>query len=452
MGENQAIFTDINAFLCKEGFRILNFHGLYTQSDGQFSASDAVLLEYATLSFELRSIGSLNMTASEQIEPGLLELLQLIVRIPSVNPMDEDDPEVCGESRMGSFFAAYLRVRGFRVEEQDVEPGRPNVVGTIGPEDASRTLLVEAHLDTVSVRGMTVPPFAAEVRDGRLYGRGACDMKGPMAAFLWTLQPDLLSAIAASGKRLVVVGAMGEEQGCEGIQVLVDGGRLSADEALVLEPTELNIVHAHKGAFWVRVHVEGRSGHGSNPAGGISAIAGMTRFIERLEKSIEDLPIESSVLGRPTLNVGKIVGGSGVNLVPGTCTIEIDRRTLPSENHAEILEGMRAELEALKTEGRITGFEIEAIKDSRAYQTATESGLIHRLSEACSDQGVTPRCAGTAWYSDAGPLAQVCSETVVFGPGSIKQAHTPDEYIDLVELQKGADILAAFLRRTGGAV
>jgi acetylornithine deacetylase/succinyl-diaminopimelate desuccinylase-like protein len=155
--------------------------------------------------------------------------------------------------------------------------------------------------------------------------------------------------------------------------------------------------------------------------------------------------LSDEVLGAPTVNIGSIRGGMAVNIVAGQCEIEVDRRTLPAENHADILNEIRGYLLGLVDEGRIASYEALVTKDTRAWRAPLDSPLRARLGASCRRHGVPPETAGTGWFSDAGALSGVCGDVVVFGPGSIQQAHTADEYIDVAELQKGSDIMADFL-------
>ena len=391
------------------------------------------------------------------IEQGLLELTRKLVGIPSVSPEDSDDASITGESRMADFLASHLADKGFELHWDDRASGRPNLLAEYGARGDS-TILIEAHMDTVGVRGMTIPPFDAELRDGCLYGRGACDTKGPMAASLWALRPEVLEAVAEAKRRIVYVAAMGEEKGNVGAERLVDLGLVKADVALVLEPTGLAMVHAHKGSLWFRVVVEGRPGHGSDPARGASAIDAMCEVIAWLRETTDARAtrVSDDVLGPPTVNVGSIRGGMAVNIVAGRCEIEVDRRTLPAEDHAEIIGEVRARLAGLIEEGRITAYDVEVTKDTRAWRAPAGSLFRERLGRACEDHGVSAKTVGTGWFSDAGPLSQVCGDVIVFGPGSIEQAHTADEYIDVEELQKGSDIikdlLMSFAADGGGGI
>lgn len=379
------------------------------------------------------------------VEPSLVDLLRKLVSIPSVNPMLAEDPSIGTEKPLADYLAGYLERQGYRVDWIEPIPGRPNVVGRFGPAQPKRTILVESHLDTQGIHGMVVPPFEGLVREGRLYGRGACDTKGPMAAALLALSPAVLNRLAEAGVQVLYVGAVGEEKGNVGAEQLVDL-EVGADEALILEPTELAIVHAHKGAMWFEVEGRGRAAHGSNPRLGVNAICGMLRLVEGIEAEVAALQQKPAhpLLGHPTVNVGLIRGGSSINIVPDRCVIEVDRRTLPGEENAAILRRVRAQLEDVQKAGLLTGWEVRAIKDGTPFETTADSRLVQRLARSCREAGEPGRTEGAAWYSDAGPFARTCREVAVFGPGSIKQAHTVDEYIELASLEKGRDILQDF--------
>jgi acetylornithine deacetylase/succinyl-diaminopimelate desuccinylase family protein len=378
----------------------------------------------------------------------LKDLLTQLVAIPSVNPDHTDDAAIAGEARLAGFLAERLERLGFRAQLDGRVPGRPNLVAEYGPADARRTILLESHMDTVGVSGMA-QPFAAMVRDGRLHGRGTCDTKGPMAAALHALEPRILERLATAGCRVIFAGAMGEETGNIGAAQLAAAG-LRADQAIILEPTELAIVHAHKGALWMEIEVRGVAAHGSNPGRGVNAICGMSELIGFLQQqSAGDQALRNPVLGSPSLNIGTIRGGTAVNIVADRCVIQVDRRALPEEDPETILERIRAQLALMQKTGRIASHELRILKSGAPFQTSADSGLVRELAAACRSAGVEPKTEGAAWYSDAGPLADVCRELVVFGPGSIAQAHTADEFIDLDSLQKGSAIIRGFLSRVG---
>lgn len=379
-------------------------------------------------------------------DPELVSLLEQLIAIPSVSPEYADDPAAAGETRIASFLADTLARLGFKIELDEVAPGRPNLIASFGPDKPCRTLLFESHMDTVGVAGMSRPPFKAVYENTRLYARGACDDKGPMAAAIAALSCDRLEKLAASGVRIVFVGVMGEETGNIGAARLVEKG-VRADQIVVLEPTELSIVHSHKGMIWLRVEVGGLAAHGSNPDRGVNAIAGMASVMQFLHERIaEDQQARHDpVLGRPTLNIGMIRGGYAVNIVPDSCVIEADRRTLPGEDEAEIIEQIRGGLVELQGMGRIMSHAVHVMKLGRPFRTSENCGLIAALKLGAARMGCEARLEGAAWFSDASVLSRIAPEVAVFGPGSIKQAHTADEHIDLDDLQAGCDILRRFL-------
>lgn len=377
----------------------------------------------------------------------LVELLRALVRIPSVNPEFAEDPAHSGEKALADYVAERLAGVGFSIEWHEVLAGRPNLVARYGPSAPRRSLLFEAHLDTQGVQGMTIPPFEGFVRNGRLYGRGACDTKGPMAAALWALTPARLEALAAAGVSILFVGAIGEEKGNVGALQLVEKG-IGADEAIILEPTDAEIVCAHKGTLWLEIETVGRAAHGSTPQDGVNAIEGMIEVIQRLPDAMAvRVDTAHPLLGRPTLNIGTIRGGASINMVPAFCRIEVDRRTLPGEDHAALVEAVKRLIERLTHDGRLAGGEVRVIKDGPPFETAVDSPLVRRLAGACEAVHCRPRIVGAGWFSDAGPFSKTCRSIAVFGPGSIRQAHTADEYIDLEALREGATILGHFLDR-----
>ena len=379
----------------------------------------------------------------------LLDLLKQLIALPSVNPGDDEDPSRTGELRMAEFVAGWLAARGFEIEWDGRASGRPNILARWGSKQPRRTLMLEFHLDTVGVGEMMRHPFTGQVEGGRLYGRGACDCKGPAAAALGTLQADVLDALAEADIQLLVAGAMGEEKGNLGAARMAAQG-IGADECIVLEPTDLHVVRAHKGALWFAVDVLGLAAHGSHPERGLSAIEGMDQVLELLREQIraDQGQVTHPLLGGPTLNVGTIRGGSAVNIVPDHCHVEVDRRTLPGEDPAQILGRVRAGLVALQQAGKLAGSGVRVLKDSPPFQAPEPSALCARLIAACRHEGQVSTAVGVSWHSDAGAFARTCRDIVVFGPGSIRQAHTADEYIEIDELYKGYQVLRRFLLLT----
>lgn len=373
------------------------------------------------------------------------ELLRQLVATPSVNPALTDDPALRDEFRVVEWLEPWFAARGFRTERVGQTPGRPNLLARFGAAAPKRTLLFESHLDTVGVAGFAGDPFALREANGRLYGRGACDTKGPLAAFLAALDAETLAALATSGTQIVWLGAIGEETGNLGAEEAIAAG-LRADECVVLEPTDLRVVHAHKGACWFTVATRGRAAHGSDPARGDNAIYKMPavwKILDAATAAAAQVRTDPA-LGAPTFSVGTIRGGTGTNVVPDRCEIQVDRRLMPGESAADVLADLRRRLDAIPG-----GVEIELMKEGLPFRTDPEAPLVRRFCAALEAAGVPPVREGAAWCSDAGPLALACGETIVWGPGAIAQAHTTDEFIETEALATAADVLRRFLLAPG---
>ena len=375
------------------------------------------------------------------------ELLRQVVAIPSVNPALADEASLRGEARLVEFLEPWFVAKGFRTRRVGATPGRPNLLARFGAEKPRKTILFESHLDTVGVGGFKGDPFALRAENGRLYGRGACDTKGPLAAFMAALDADTLAALAKSGTQIAWLGAIGEETGNLGAEEAVADG-LRADECVVLEPTDLHIVHAHKGACWFTVATRGRAVHASDPARGDNAILKMPAVWRILEEATAAaaLKFSGATLGAPTVSVGTIRGGAATNVVPDACEIQVDRRLMPGETAAAVLADLRARLAAIPG-----GVEIALMKEGLPFHTDADAGLVRRFGAALEAAGVAPVREGAAWCSDAGPLAAACAETIVWGPGAIAQAHTVDEYIETASLEAGRAVLRRFLLAAAGA-
>jgi acetylornithine deacetylase/succinyl-diaminopimelate desuccinylase family protein len=372
----------------------------------------------------------------EQIQ----HLLQDLVRIPSVSPHGDPgtDKKNTGEEQIAEYIAEFLRKLALDVELRDVEPGRPNVIGKFTSRGAKRSVAFAPHTDTVSVVGMTIDPFAAEIRAGKLYGRGACDTKGSLAAMLAALANVVRQKDFREGDLDVYFCAlMGEESGNHGAKALAETG-FEVDFAVVGEPTEGRIVYTHKGALSCKVITRGRSVHGSMPEKGVNAIGKMAEVVQFLLGDYTRTLVKTvdPVLGVPTVNVGTIHGGAQSNIVPDYCEIEVDRRTVPGEAHEEILTKLRE---------RFHQFPIttEILSDCAPLRTDPQNSFVQKLAEATGNP--KEALVGAPWFCDAGILAEHGVPAVAFGPGNIAQAHTADEYIEWKEVLHAAQVLEKFL-------
>ena len=366
----------------------------------------------------------------------LVALLADLVAIPSQNPMgrDKTGPDY-SEAAMADYVAGYLKRHGIDAERDEIAPGRPNVLGFVDA-GAKQTLILEAHMDTVHAEGMTIPPFVPEVRQGRLYGRGSCDTKGSLAAFL--------HAVCAAdgpvrGRRynILLAAVADEEYQFGGAQRVVARG-IRADMAIVGEPTHLRIVRAHKGVVRWRIVTSGVTAHSAYPERGRNAIYAMGHVLERLESYALALRNTSphADLGAPSLSVGICEGGQAVNVVPDRCMIEIDRRTLPGETTDTVLAHVRESLRG------IDGWEfLPPYLAASGLDVPQNHPLIAGLAAAIRDQTGAVTIEAAHYATDAGIYAKAGIPAVVFGPGNIAQAHTKDEWIDTDDLAKASHIV-----------
>ena len=381
-----------------------------------------------------------------------VSLLRKLVSLASVEPTQTDRPgEIGGEARMGDFFAEYMSGLGFEIRRQEVLPGRCNVIARRGPAEPKRIWLLESHMDTVGVDGMLHDPFAGEVHDGRLYGRGASDCKGGMAAAMDALSRIDLDAVAARGDAILYIGAIGEETGNNGARASLPLLPDRLWRTIVLEPTEGVVVHASKGIAAIAVELVGRSAHGSNPAQGVNAIYAAGEFARRLLAlaASEGERYGNELVGKPSVNVGMVSGGIAPNVVAPRCRMEFDWRVVPPETIGEVKEKIAGILDGLKSEGWCLGWEMEQFQNNDALSTPGDSALVEELAAACQASGLEGRRGGVRWCCDASVFCGRSGETVVFGPGSIKQGHASDEWIDVEELEKAADALSRLLGGKG---
>lgn len=386
------------------------------------------------------------------------ETLSELVAIPSVNPVGQEEPgDTLGEARLTEHLESVFNRLGVEHRRDPVHPGRDNLIarieGDLSCQRGGPLILFGVHQDTVPVTGMTIEPFSPRIEDGRLYGRGSCDVKGGMAAML--VAAARLADDRPRGMPTVIVACtVNEEEGFTGARALAKmcaGGGATIprlpDAAVIAEPTGLDVVVAHKGVARWQCHTRGRAGHSSRPEAGDNAIYRMATVLEALERyDREVLPGLGShpLCGRATLSVGTIRGGVVVNTIPDRCTIEIDRRLLPDEDAAAAHRQLADHLASLPGQGDAAVLE-PAFMEGPGMLDANNGQLAERLAAAAEQ--VTGRCArlGVPYATDAAFLAAEGIPTVVFGPGSIAQAHTNDEWISLDQVEQAAEILFRFV-------
>ena len=368
-------------------------------------------------------------------------LLAEMVAVPSVNPGGDPGGSEPGEARFGAWMADHLRQLGAAVEVRDLAPGRPNVIGVFEPARRARATVVFApHLDTVGVAGMTVPPFRLTPRAGRLHGRGACDTKGPTAALLWALRRWTRGGPGRAGSdvRWIVAATAGEEEGSAGAAALVRSG-FRADFGVALEPTSLRVVHAAKGILRLWLETPGRACHGAQPWRGDNAVYRALPLATALRDELAPAFLARChpVLGPASLNLGVFQGGRDLNIVPDACRLGLDLRLHPDLDATEALARVRelCRRHASRTRVRIH-------RTGPAFVTPRADPWARALRRAGAGW------ARADWFCDANVLAAAGIPAVAFGPGSIAQAHTRDEYITRADLAAGAAAFGRFLAGT----
>ena len=370
----------------------------------------------------------------------VVSLLQQLIRIPSVNPDNAPGTEEIGEEKLANFLSGWLESIGADVSLEEIQQGRPNLIARFAPLDGRPRILLGPHLDTVGVGGMTIDPFGGETRDGKIWGRGASDTKGPMAAMLWALH-EHRDALADLPVAVDFVAFMAEESGQWGSKDFAKRHGKDYSFALVGEPTSMQVVHVTKGSLWATLRATGKAAHSSQPERGENAILKLARALDQLDHHLgkQLATFTHPVLGRSTMNVGLIRGGARPNIVPDLAEAEIDIRITPA---------LAAAGGALKLLTETIAFhelpvEIVNPHENQPMETAADHPMIQAL--LATDGGT--RLAGAPWFSDAAHLSSGGVPSICIGPGSIDQAHTVDEFIDIAALEQGAAFFQAFISR-----
>ncbi len=383
-------------------------------------------------------------------------LLADLVRLPSVNPMGRpiSGPDFL-ERRVSDYLCDKLQQLGVDWERVEVAPERANVLARLEGTPGLPTIVLDAHQDTVPVDGMVIPPFDTAIRDGKLWGRGACDVKGGVATMLAAFAK--LVAEQPSPRPTVVCSFTCDEEATSlGINHLTSSWSGGApqyrllptppDIAIVAEPTSLDAVVAHRGAVRWQITTTGRACHSSRPEQGVNAIYRMAEVLKHLEAFAKWLPTsrpQHPLCGPATLSVGIITGGISVNAVPDRCTIEIDRRVLPGEQREDVIPEVIAYLRER------LDFEVEhspAFVFSPPLGDDLNGAWADQLLSAIQPVVGTHQKIGVAYGTHASRFAAVGVPSVVFGPGDIAQAHTKDEWIALDQVTQAVECYYQFCR------
>jgi acetylornithine deacetylase len=366
-----------------------------------------------------------------------------LIRINSVNSFYAGGP---GEAELADYVDHYFQQLGVRTWRQEVFPGRENVIACIPGARDDRRVILEAHMDTVSITGMTIPPFEPTVENGRMFGRGACDTKAGLAAMMQAVADVHRSGIRPPCE-IWLAAVVDEEFSFRGVVKLCEG--LTGSAAIVAEPTDLRAVIASKGVLRWRMISRGRAAHSSKIHLGVNAINHMARVLLALERDQERLArTNHPLLGSASCNVGRIEGGVQVNFVPDRCVIEIDRRLLPHESAEKVLQEYQALLDEIaRTDPTFDVQMEEPLLVDGALDTPADSDVARVSAQLLAEMNLNAELAGVPFGSDASKLAGAGVPSIVFGPGSIDQAHAAVEYVDLGQVQQAYEFYRRFISR-----
>lgn len=379
----------------------------------------------------------------------LVQTLKQMVQIDSVNGALTG--KACAESAAVDWVQRVAVAWGFKARRLPVSGRADQLLITHNVADDAPRLLFDSHLDTVAVDGMTVDPFGGEYRDGRIYGRGACDTKGTGAAMLWALREY---AMAHDGpNNIALLFSVDEEVGMSGIRSFLKNDYPSLGfrpvGVIVGEPTELHPVIAHNGLIRWKVTTHGVAAHSSVPHQGRSAISAMMRVIDAIEsRYIPGLTAENELTGRAACSVNMIRGGSSANIIPDACTIDIDRRVAPApgEDFEAIKRDLAQLIESVKTEVPTLEYTTEVVVTHPPLMPAGSEQLVVAIKAVLKQQGLPTLSVGAPFATHAGYFCEAGLPTVVLGPGEAHKAHTKDEYISIDQLERGAALYLALMR------
>ncbi|MCB8984645.1 MAG: ArgE/DapE family deacylase [Ardenticatenaceae bacterium] len=361
-----------------------------------------------------------------------------LVQINSVNP--ELSPDGAGETAVAVYIAAALRDMGLEVTTYELGPQRMNVVGVLKGTGHGRSLLLNGHMDTVGVGGMA-DPFGATVRDGRLYGRGAQDMKGSLAAMMAAVK-----ALVDGGSKLggdVVLTAVADEE-FESIGTADLVRHVTADAAIVTEPTDMGLCRAHRGFIWYEVVVTGRAAHGSRYKEGVDAITHMGRFLVELEKLGQELLQRPPhpLAGPPSIHASLVQGGSELSVYPARCTLKLERRTIPGETVAQATAELQAIIDRLAAADPAFRATVRPFFDRDPFEVSADAAIVQALEQAgTAVLGQPPAHTGATFWTDAALLAGAGIDTVLIGPVGAG-LHSDEEWVEVQSVLELAQILA----------
>jgi succinyl-diaminopimelate desuccinylase len=382
----------------------------------------------------------------------LVRLAQELVRIPSVYRPEEEGGN---EERVAQFLADYLDREGFEVNVEEAAPGRPNVWAVWEGEGAGKTLLFEAHTDVVTegrAEDWSHPPFGAERVGDRIYGRGACDTKGNLAAAVVAVRAIKDSGVSFPG-RLILCHPVDEEGMMVGIKAFIERGHAEGvDCAVICEPEENQLCTKQKGALRVEVTVRGKMAHGAMPLSGVNPVTRAARFVvavEELEREEIQRHGEDPYLGYPSLTptilMGPDRGEPQINVIPASAYVALDIRTVPGQSHEEIVRRLEERLSALGSEDSDFDASLEVIEERPWTETPAEEPLVRSMAAAYAElTGEEPRYNGVPGATDGTFLSVWANIPIVTtGAGDREIPHHKDEWVGVDELYTTCKLYAA---------
>lgn len=371
-------------------------------------------------------------------------LTQALTRIDSRNPLLV--PDAPGETGIAHFLCDILEDWGFSVELREAAPGRPNLIARIGPSDAP-AMMFAGHLDIVGVEGMSHPPFDAYINEGRIFGRGAADMKAGISSMCVAGLLAMQQLTEAPGRQIVIAAVADEEYASAGMRALVESG-VTAELAILTEPTRLAICPAHRGFVWAEVVFSGRAAHGSRYDIGIDAIRHAALVLAELDDlEARVLPLSTHpLLGRGSLHASSIEGGNGLSTYPERCTLIIERRTLPGESAEDVLEEVQTACTRVQAKRPELRASVRLIEAQLPSDVSVDAPVVTRLTRALEAEDMEARIEGMSAWTDAAILNAAGIPAICFGPGDIALAHAAEEFVPIEEINKATTVLTRVAR------
>ena len=367
-------------------------------------------------------------------------LTRALVKIDSRNPtLSADGP---GERNVAHALGQTLEAWGFTVELSDSAPGRPNLVARVGPRD-SPAMMFAGHLDTVGVEGMTHDPWSGDIADGKLYGRGSCDMKSGVAAMCRAALLASRQAGTTARRQIVIAAVTDEEYESLGMRALLDSG-VRAECAILTEPTRLAICPAHRGFVWTEIEFIGRAAHGSRYDVGIDAIRHAGLVLAELDE-LDAGPLHTrthELLGRPSLHASTIVGGIGMSTYPDRCILRVERRTIPGETAEDSLAEVRSACERVRARRPELDATVRLIAAQEPSDVDVSAPVVKAIQRALEAEKLPAPIEGLSAWTDAALLNAAGIPAVCFGPGDIMLAHAAEEFVPVDDIEKATAVLA----------